>query len=48
MESYKINKNFRLDYKNEEIYVILDKNDLEKHYLIYLIEILVKIKEMIK
>ena len=48
MESYKINKNFRLDYKNEEIYVILDKDNLEKHYLIYLIEILVKIKEIIK
>ena len=48
MESYKINKNFRLDYKNGEIYVILDKINLEKHYLMYLIAILIKIKEMIK
>lgn len=48
MESYKINKNFRLDYKNGEIYIILDKINLEKHYLMYLIAILIKIKEMLK
>ena len=46
-ESYKINKNFRLDYKNNSIYIILDKIKLEKHYLLYLIGILIKIKEII-
>ena len=48
MESYKISKNFRLNYKDNSIHVILDKNKLEQHYLMYLIGILIKIKEMVK
>lgn len=48
MESYKISKNFKLNYKNNSIHVILDKNKLEKHYLMYLIGILIKIKEISK
>ena len=47
MVSYKVSKNFRLSYKNESIYLILDKNNLDKHYLVYLIEILLKIEGMI-
>lgn len=46
--SYKINHNFRLNYKDSCIHVILDKKKLEKHYLMYLIGILIKIKEMVK
>ena len=48
METYRINKNFRLNYKNGCINIILDKGNLEQHYLIYLIGILIKLKEMIK
>ena len=48
VESYNINHNFKLNYKNECIHVILYKDKLEQHYLIYLIAILIKIKQMIK
>lgn len=48
IESYSINHNFKLNYKNKCIHVILEKNKLEQHYLMYLIGILIKIKEMLK
>ena len=48
IESYNINRNFKLNYLHNEIHVILEKNKLEKHYLMYLIGILIKIREMIK
>ena len=48
IESYNINHNFKLNYKNECIHIILEKNKLEKHYLMYLIGLFIKIKEMIK
>ena len=48
IESYNLNHNFRLNYNNNEIHIILDKNKLDKHYLMYLIGILIKIREMIK
>ena len=48
MQAYNISRNFKLNYKHNEIHVILDKNKLEKHYLMYLIGILIKIREMIK
>lgn len=48
IESYNINHNFKLNYKNCCIHIILDKNKLEQHYLMYLIGILIKIKEMLK
>jgi len=38
---------FRFNYKNGCIHVILDKIKLDKHYLMYLIDILIKISEMI-
>ena len=46
--AYELNHNFKLDYRNKEIHVILDKNKLNQHYLMYLIGILIKIKEMLK
>ena len=48
IESYNINHNFKLNYKNECIHVILEKNKLEQHYLMYLIGLLIKIREMLK
>ena len=48
IESYNLNRNFRLNYVHNEIHIILDKNKLEKHYLMYLIGILIKVREMIK
>ena len=47
MESYNISRMFRFTYKNECIHVILDKVNLDRHYLIFLIDILIKIKELI-
>jgi len=47
VESYNLNRNFSLNYKNNSIFIILDKTNLDKHYLMYLIGILIKIKEMI-
>jgi transcription-repair coupling factor (superfamily II helicase) len=46
-ESYKISRMFRFNYKNGCIYVILDKIKLDRHYLMYLIDILIKISDMI-
>ena len=48
IESYNLNHNFKLNYKNNCIHVILEKNKLEQHYLMYLIGILIKIKEMLR
>ncbi len=48
MLAYEINHNFKLNYKNNEIHIILEKNGLKKHYLMYLIGILIRLKEMIK
>ena len=47
MESYEISKKFRFTYQNNCIHVILDKINLDKHYLMYLIAILIKINELI-
>ena len=46
--SYEISKNFRLSYKNNRIHIILDLVNLDKHFLVYLIELLNKILESIK
>ena len=48
LESYNISKMFRFSYKNNKIHVILDKIGLDKHYLIFLIAILIKIRDMVK
>ena len=47
-EAYNVNRNFKLSYKHNEIHIILDKLKLEKHYLMYLIAILIKIRGMLK
>ncbi len=47
MEAYNINHSFKLSYKNGCIHILLDKNKLERHYLMYLIGILIKIRKMI-
>lgn len=47
IDSYNLNKNFSLNYKNNLISIILDKRNNDKHYLVYLIEILLMIKKMI-
>ena len=47
-EIYDINHNFKLNYKNSSIYIILEKSNLEKHYLMYLIALLIKLRELIK
>ena len=41
--AYEISKMFRFSFKNNKIYVILDTVKLEKHFLIYLIQLLEKI-----
>ena len=44
--AYELSRNFKFSYKNNCIHIILDKNKLDKHYLIYLITMLVKIYNM--
>ena len=43
-DAYSISKMFRFLYKDSSIHIILDTIKLEKHFLIYLIELLEKIK----
>ena len=45
MEAYEISKNFRFSYRNGNIYIILDIVNLDKHFLVYLIELLQRIKK---
>ena len=40
MMSYEISKNFRLSYKNNKIHIILDLVNLDKHFLLYLTDLL--------
>ena len=46
--AYDVNRNFKLNFKHNHIHIILEKNKLEKHYLMYLIAILIRIFEKIK
>ena len=39
MTCYDVSKNFRLGYKNNKIHVIIDIVNLDKHFLIYLVEL---------
>lgn len=48
MASYEISKNFKLKYVDQCVHVVLDKDKLEKHYIMYLIDLLLKVKEMVK
>ena len=42
---YKIHKNFKLSYKDNKIFVNFDISNLDKHFLIYLIEMLEMLKK---
>ena len=46
-ETYKLSKMFRLSYKNNCIHVILDIVKLDKHFILYLVDLLIVIKKMI-
>ena len=48
LDVYNINHNFKLNYKKEHIHIILTKEKLEQHYLMYLIAVLILINKMIK
>ena len=43
MLSYEINRNFKLGFKDNKIHIVLSLVNLEKHFLIYIIELLTKI-----
>lgn len=47
VEAYDINHNFKLNYRNNEIHITLEKNHLERHYLMYLIAILIKLRNLL-
>ena len=47
MISYKICKKFKLSYKENKIHIILELVNLEKHFLLYIIDLLTKIIECI-
>ena len=38
MLSYEVSKRFKLSYKENKIHIILEIVNLEKHFLLYLIE----------
>lgn len=48
MMSYEVSKNFKLSYRENKIHVILELRNLEKHFLVYLIELLSRILEKIE
>ena len=48
MLSYEVSKRFKLSYKENKIHIILEVVNLEKHFLLYLIELLQKIIESLK
>ena len=48
IESYNISKMFKFIYKNKRIHIILDKNNLNQHYLMILIALLIKIRDIIR
>ena len=43
MMSYEVSKNFRLNYKENKIHIILDLVNLDKHFLLYLIDLLTNV-----
>lgn len=45
MMSYEISRNFKLNYHENKIHIILELVNLEKHFLIYIIELLTKVIE---
>lgn len=45
MLSYEVSKNFKLKYKDNKIHIVLELVNLEKHFLLYLVELLSKLLE---
>ena len=43
--SYEISRNFKLSFKNNKIHIILELTNLDKHFLLYIIELLSKLIE---
>lgn len=43
MLSYDVSRNFKLSYRENKIHIILELVNLEKHFLLYLIELLMKV-----
>ena len=48
MLSYEVSKRFKLSYKENKIHIILELVNLEKHFLLYLIELLQKLIEKLQ
>lgn len=48
IESQKISKNIRFKIKNQNLIVILDLNNLDKHYIYYLIDLILLIESKLK
>ena len=46
--SYEISRNFKLSFKNNKIHIILELTNLDKHFLLYIIELLSKLIERMK
>ena len=45
MISYEVSKKFKLSYKDNKIHILFDIVNLEKHFLLYLIDLLTKVLE---
>ena len=45
MLSYEICKKFKLNYRENKIHIVLELVNLDKHFLIYIIELLTKVIE---
>ena len=48
MLSYEISKNFKLSFKDNKIHIILELINLDKHFLLYIIELLSKLIEKLE
>ena len=46
--SYEISKKFKLGFKENKIHIMLDIVNLDKHFLLYLIELLTKLLDKFK
>ena len=47
MTSYEVSKNFKLSYKENKIHILFDIVNLDKHFLVYIIELLNKMLEKV-
>ena len=47
MTSYEISRNFKLSFKENKIHILFDIVNLDKHFLVYIIELLNRLLEKI-